>query len=573
MALLKIYDKALCEAINRFVQVAFKTQESLFTPGAKIWSPKVRKDLYERFVLHPADSVGEEFMQKFEKQLKDSSSDTIHLAAELLYVQLLTSIPQSISRDKKILLVETVLGWSSANPVASLPDALKEALNHGLSMDMGLVIQRPAHLAFIFEALNKWDGVDSDTRVKLLSDAWEFKRFLNDVPVKAGQPMREILYFFVHPSHFEAITSRKIKKKIVAALRKSPQSPTDDDDKIILDIRKRLSKEYRTEFDFFQPDIKKLWDDSPKTEITAGDKPDTDWKSHMKTLLEQFKQIILYGPPGTGKTREAKRLALALLDPAANPASDDAVEARLGDFCKDDRFDLVVFHPAYEYEQFVGGIAPILKGDQLSFQAKAGVFTRLCRNAKDDGCPSVLIVDEINRGHLPKLLGELVYALEYRGHEVRLPFDCDGSNILIVPKNLYVIATMNSADRSIGHIDVAIRRRFGLYPLGARPEVVRQVWATAGDESYGGSLAGLMKRINDKLGSGHDPSAAVELGVGHSYFLPAPGSSGEAAKKQVQMKWTYQVQPLLREYAQLLNLDADSLKEFFEPLDHCLTPP
>ena len=82
-----------------------------------------------------------------------------------------------------------------------------------------------------------------------------------------------------------------------------------------------------------------------------------------------------------------------------------------------------------------------------------------------------------------------------------------------------------------------------------------------------------MTCLNEKLGSGHDPSAAVELSVGHSYFLPAPGSSGEAAKKQVQMKWVYQVQPLLREYAQLLHLGADSLQEFFKPLDQCLTWP
>ena len=82
-----------------------------------------------------------------------------------------------------------------------------------------------------------------------------------------------------------------------------------------------------------------------------------------------------------------------------------------------------------------------------------------------------------------------------------------------------------------------------------------------------------MKRLNEKLGTGHDPSAAVELGVGHSYFLPGAESSGETLKKQVEMKWAYQVQPLLREYAQLLNLGANSLQEFFKPLDQCLAQP
>ena len=299
----------------------------------------------------------------------------------------------------------------------------------------------------------------------------------------------------------------------------------------------------------------------------------------MKALLEQLGQIIVYGPPGTGKTREAKRVALTLLTGKDSPAdvasTDNDIEKQLKPFRDGGRFDLVVFHPAYEYEQFVGGIEPTVIGQQLSFKAKAGVFTRLCRKAQNDNQPAVLIIDEINRGNLPKLLGELVYALEYRGHEVTLPFVVDGRTDLIVPKNLYVIATMNSSDRSIGHIDVAIRRRFGLYPLGARPEVVQQVWASAGDESYGRAVGRPHETTQQNL-SGHDPSAGVELGVGHSYFLPAHKSMSkkvEAAKKQVQMKWDYQVQPLLREYAQLLNLGANSLQEFFKPLNQCLDQP
>src|SRR5208337_3994672 len=232
--------------------------------------------------------------------------------------------------------------------------------------------------------------------------------------------------------------------------------------------------------------------------------------------------------------------------------------ARLKPYRDANRYDLVVFHPAYEYEQFVGGIEPIVTAGHLAFQPKAGVFLRLWWEAEKHKKAAVLIIDEINRGNLPKLLGELVYALEYREHEVRLPFDCGGST-LTVPKNLYIIATMNSSDRSIGHIDVAIRRRFGLYPLGPSSSVVQKEWETAGYKDYGVQLAKLMERLNKMLRPENDPSAEAELGVGHSYFLPIPGVSGEAAKQQVQMKWQYQVQPLLREYAQLQNL-GDSFK-------------
>ncbi len=290
----------------------------------------------------------------------------------------------------------------------------------------------------------------------------------------------------------------------------------------------------------------------------------------MKAVLEQFRQIIVYGPPGTGKTREAKRVALALLsgEEVAAEATEQEIEKNLKEFREKQRFDLVVFHPAYEYEQFVGGIEPLVTtGQQLVFQAKTGVFLGLCRDAQKHQQATVLIIDEINRGNLPKLLGELVYALEYRNHEVKLPFICNDRSDLIVPKNLYIIATMNSADRSIGHIDVAIRRRFGLYHLPPNPDVVRKVWNRVGDASYGEQLAKLMERLNGKLGAGTDPSAEAELGVGHSYFLPAPDSSGEAAKQQVQMKWEYQVQPLLREYAQLLNQGPDYQAFFKKTLD------
>src|SRR3954464_780609 len=99
--------------------------------------------------------------------------------------------------------------------------------------------------------------------------------------------------------------------------------------------------------------------------------------------------------------------------------TDEQVEEALTGYRKAHRFDLVVFHPAYEYEQFVGGIEPMVAGSHLGFQVKAGVFLRLCRQAEPSPDqprrPSVvLVIDEINRGNLPKLLGELVYALEYR---------------------------------------------------------------------------------------------------------------------------------------------------------------
>ncbi|MBL8818719.1 MAG: AAA family ATPase [Planctomyces sp.] len=293
----------------------------------------------------------------------------------------------------------------------------------------------------------------------------------------------------------------------------------------------------------------------------------------MKALLQQLKQIIVYGPPGTGKTRESKRIALSVLrgNDVEPETTDEEVEAELNEYREEGLFDLVVFHPSYEYEQFVGGIGPAEKDSKLQFETKAGSFLRLCRKAEGQKSDAVLIIDEINRGNLPKLLGELVYALEYRNTKITLPFRCDDRDDMVVPNNLFVIATMNSSDRSIGHIDVAVRRRFGLYPMDPESAVVRNVWKAAGDAAYGEKLADLMDRLNKRLRSMQEVGSAIEFGVGQSYFLPSPGATAKTRKQQVQMKWKYQVQPLLREYHSVVPGD-DSLQEYFtRSLDDCLT--
>lgn len=460
MALLPIHEPATREAMNRFVQVAFKTQDSLFTPGSRIWSPEVRADLYERFVRHPDESRGVDFMQKYEKQLKGSPRKTIQLAAELLYAQSLTPAPQTISPEKKVLHVEKVLSWST-EPAVRLPDDLKVGLNRGLSKDQSFVQQRPYHLTFILETLRAWDGLESARREKLLSDAWEFKRFLEDVPLKAAQSMREILCFFVHPSHFEAITSRDIKEKIVKAFRGRLESVTGDVDKDLLAIRAVLSKEYGEQFHFFQPEIKNKWaegkteieEDGPAIETVQPDLLgaladdlllDSKYLKQIEQLLKHKGQLIFYGPPGTGKTYVARKLARHYAGESG-------------------KVQIVQFHPSYAYEDFVEGYRPRASQGQVGFQLVEGPLKRIAQMAKENsGGRYVLLIDEINRGNVAKLFGELYFLLEYREEEISLQYS---EKPFVLPKNLWIIGTMNTADRSIALIDAALRRRFYFFPF------------------------------------------------------------------------------------------------------------
>ena len=186
--------------------------------------------------------------------------------------------------------------------------------------------QRPFHIKFILETLLAWDDFDKSRREKLLSDPWEFKKFLAGITATKALSMREILCFFVHPSYFEAITLLEKKKEFAEEFGNLLESPTGDDDKDLLAIRKELSKTYGEEFHFFGKKIR-----GETVNVGAGGEATEDLEVTMKALLEQLGQIIVYGPPGTGKTREAKRVALAILsgeEPSAEAGSTEQATSK-----------------------------------------------------------------------------------------------------------------------------------------------------------------------------------------------------------------------------------------------------
>lgn len=234
-------------------------------------------------------------------------------------------------------------------------------------------------------------------------------------------------------------------------------------------------------------------------------------EAHIQSVLDRKGQVILYGPPGTGKTYWAQRGAEAVLARHLHgKAAADLSEEERADVARHIR--LCTFHPAYGYEDFLEGYRPEERDGQLVFRLRDGVFKQLCAEAAAHPQERfILIIDEINRGNVPRIFGELLTVLEKdkRGREVHLPLS---GRPFAVPPNVAVIGTMNTADRSIALLDTALRRRFGFIELMPEPELL------AGVMVDGIPLAAWLGALNDKIVERRGADGR-NLQVGHAYLL------------------------------------------------------
>ena len=249
-----------------------------------------------------------------------------------------------------------------------------------------------------------------------------------------------------------------------------------------------------------------LWDLQELSEVVAD--------------LQDKRQVIFYGPPGTGKTYVARRIA-------------QHCRQHGGDYA------VVQFHPSYSYEDFVEGFRPRVHEGQPGFDLVSGPLLRIAAQAAaNPESTHILVIDELNRGNVAKTFGELYYLLEYRDEEIQLQYGGPGQRFRL-PENLWLICTMNTADRSIALMDAALRRRFYFAPFFSNQPPVEGLlhrWLERHQPEMAW-VADLVDLANEKVGDRH-------LGVGPSYFMVDAGGLDEARVRRI---WRRAVIPYIEE--------------------------
>ncbi len=288
-----------------------------------------------------------------------------------------------------------------------------------------------------------------------------------------------------------------------------------------------------------------------------GDGVYKEYKDAMELL--GIKQMILQGPPGTSKTYSAKEFMKYM---AHNCTDTELADLQIADYSQEDKYcaklfkgkgepeiawDIVQFHPSYGYEDFIRGIKVSTKAgtDTIMYETVNKVLGSIAELAKKHPKTKFfLIIDEINRANLATVFGELIYGLEYRTEAVATPYAVNNNNRISLPENLYIIGTMNTADKSIGGIDYAIRRRFLFFEQLPDENVIRNYKADSDIQrdlnAKSVKLFNYVKSIFEK--DYLSPEYRREdVQIGHTYFLVD-------SKDKLMRRFEYQIIPILKEY-------------------------
>lgn len=553
-------EETIRDAALPFVQRGLQEGGSVFSEGRSVWGLAPVKELRSVFIDAPDPDAGN-FVGKLRLQLDKVSDDARLLMAELVCWQLLPISPNRIGERAKRERIQTLLGYMD-HPV-QIPIEIAKAFKFG-SFDPGQAMNNKLYeaLVLIIELLDSWLEKSEAEKEALLADPWKWRQFVNDLPGHGFRTQRNALVYLVHPKYITSIVSEDHKIRIRDAFVGEIGEASGDIDRDLLAIVLKLQQKTAQPVNFYADPLEKEWNPSPAPEGQSGEPvpPDTDdllapatgtrrafapaddalsqalfidqtWLQKQLNLLERRGQIILYGPPGTGKTY----LAMHLAEHVAGDAKYTAI---------------VQFHPSYSYEDFFQGYRPDTSNDgSLTYRLQDGPLRRIVEQAASN--PEfnyVLVIDEINRGNLAKIFGELYFLLEYRDTPIQLQYSKSDDDSFTLPSNLFFIGTMNTSDRSIALLDAAMRRRFSFVELHPQKEPTKSVlrrWLA----HYGldAAPADLLDAVNARIGDG-------DFQIGPSFLMP---ENPELLQDQLGEIWEHEILPLLAEhhYGEGLNIE------------------
>ncbi|MEH7870310.1 AAA family ATPase [Rhizobium laguerreae] len=609
-----------------------------------LWTSEGLSEVAERFSGSVERGVGD-FYDKLTQQFEGASPNACKLMSELLWILYL--FPINMGPDSKRYGVRKVWAWSGATLERDqaeqfLSDDVLKGLGSG---GPGFMSHRPRELGFLIRAMMSFKSLPPDMQASLLQDAWAFAKWLDEVPDEGRRQLKLILPHLLFPETFERFSSAGQVRQVLEAFANLPRKTVGRMSKIELDreltrVREKLEKNQGGPIDFYQPDIKAVWD--PSEEVNDAPSPmsatGTDAAPSATAPLNQ----ILYGPPGTGKTFQVVDRAVAILDPEFLVRSEgdrEGLKERFDELVEEGLIRFVTFHQSFSYEEFIEGLrAETTEAGSVRYVVRDGVFKSFCasqappfkvgeqfssgyvvsrstreilwldkpngsqlpfpwevleelaetvrrgqitvqdirdkkvfdlvpdcrlekflvngynniipvlverllerssQNRNDILRKKVLIIDEINRGNISKILGETITLIEpskrlgaKEALTTILPYS---KSRFGVPVGLHIIGTMNTADRSLASIDMALRRRFVF------EEVEPQTTQLEGVEIAGIDLAQLLSVMNARIEALLDRDHRL----GHAYFLNLQASD---EIEQLEELFSRRIVPLLKEY-------------------------
>jgi 5-methylcytosine-specific restriction protein B len=580
------------EAADAFRNNCLLRDGSLLFEQASLWRPELLDSIHNAFVATP-DEGDRSFIDKFRDQIQPAGTEVIRLAAELLAVYFL--FPSNVGGFRKRQVVNEVLGWAGDN----LPEnhLVSLAFEHGIgSGGQGYNTRRPFEIAFLIEFAKAWKALPTEQQKAAANDPWKFQKLIDGTEDAESKQLRHMLLHLLFPDSFERIASGNHKRRVIAAFTGLVQDEHEDEDRQLLAIRQGLEALMPGKtLDFYWSPLEAAWYDSSEGGLADG---------APLEIIQHKKQVVLYGPPGTGKTYRAKRLAeriirssaLVTMGPARYFQSQSAIENALKS-----NIHRLQLHPAYSYEDFVRGLHISANG---ATEYRPGYLLRLIdainQEPRDTRLPHILILDEMNRTDLSRMLGECFSLLEDRNQTIELPaHNGEGATFTLrIPDDLFVIGTMNLIDQSVEQIDFALRRRFlwmlcpfdGEALMGAAESRWNELksgldWSRV--EADFRKLAGAATALNREI---HDsPLLGAQYEIGHTYLLdvvvflrnflgPRPtrkhnylwNRRGDALEPVIQV-WSLSIRPLLEQY--LAGLDANARNAELERLSKVLLKP